>query len=180
MLESLVSRIKDHALSLPEPPAFPPASEESVLEAERRLGFPIPTLLKLCYLRVANGGFGPGFGIIGVSRGCESDFGTLVETYEQLKGDYASQDLQRNVALLPFCEWGCGIFSCVDCRQAQHAVSVFEDFQVWPQDFGLLEFFEMWMAGVEILSHGVAEWEELKIINPFTGQPTSVRRRRRK
>ncbi len=115
MPESLIPRIRDHVLALPKPLAFPPASEESLQEAEHRLGYSIPALLRLCYLNVANGGFGPAYGIIGVSGGYESHFGNLVETYEQLKGDSALQGLQWNEGLLPFCEWGCGIFSCVDC-----------------------------------------------------------------
>ena len=43
-----------------------PASLDSVLEAESALGGPLPPLLRRLLLEVANGGFGPDDGIIGV------------------------------------------------------------------------------------------------------------------
>ncbi|MGP0067184.1 MAG: SMI1/KNR4 family protein [Isosphaeraceae bacterium] len=177
MVESLARRIGDHVTSSGKPLAFPPASEDCMQEAEGRLGFSIPPLLKLCYLKVGNGGFGPGYGLIGVRGGYESDFGTLVETYEQLKGDYASQGMSWEVGLLPFCEWGCGTFSCVDCGRSRHAISQFEDFEVRPRAYTLSEFFEMWLGGTDILSHGASARAGVRVINPFTGKPTVIRRR---
>ncbi len=49
--------------------AFPPATEEQLHETEQILGFPLPPLLRLLYTRIANGGFGPGYGIIGAIDG---------------------------------------------------------------------------------------------------------------
>ncbi len=49
--------------------AFPPATEQQIRETEQQLGFPLPRLLRLLYARIANGGFGPGFGIIGAVNG---------------------------------------------------------------------------------------------------------------
>ena len=49
--------------------AFPPATEHRLRETEQELGFSLPPLLRLCYTQVANGGFGPGYGIIGVLGG---------------------------------------------------------------------------------------------------------------
>nr|MBA2679119.1 hypothetical protein [Ktedonobacteraceae bacterium] len=43
-------------------PAFPPATEQQILETEQHLGFPLPPLLRLLYIQIANGGFGPGHG----------------------------------------------------------------------------------------------------------------------
>lgn len=49
--------------------AFPPATEQQIRETEQQLGFPLPQLLRLLYTQIANGGFGPGFGIIGAVNG---------------------------------------------------------------------------------------------------------------
>lgn len=49
--------------------AFPPATEQQIKETERQLGFQLPLLLRLLYTHVANGGFGPGYGIIGTPGG---------------------------------------------------------------------------------------------------------------
>src|SRR5947209_3673304 len=118
MDESFVSRIKEHAASQPRSIPFPPVSDRDIEEAETRLKFSIPPLLKAVYLQVGNGGFGPSRGgsIIGLEGGYASDFGTLVEAYEQLKGDQALEGKKWRASLLPICEWGCNIFSCVDCK----------------------------------------------------------------
>jgi hypothetical protein len=49
--------------------AFPPATETQMLKTERQLGFALPPLLRLLYTQVANGGFGPGYGMIGAIGG---------------------------------------------------------------------------------------------------------------
>ena len=58
---------------------------------------------------------GPGYGIIGVVGGHSSDLGTLVETFNEIKRGADYLGLKWNPQLLPFCGWGCNIFSCVDC-----------------------------------------------------------------
>ncbi|HEU5226735.1 MAG TPA: SMI1/KNR4 family protein [Ktedonobacteraceae bacterium] len=66
--------------------AFPPATERQIKETERQLGFPLPLLLRLLYTQVANGGFGPGYGIIGVLDGFSllDGFGdTIVVGYQK-------------------------------------------------------------------------------------------------
>lgn len=49
--------------------AFSKASDQQIRETEQQLGFPLPPLLCLLYTQIANGGFGPGFGIIGARSG---------------------------------------------------------------------------------------------------------------
>ena len=48
---------------------FPPATEEQLWMTEKVMGFAHPPLLRALYLRVANGGFGPGNGITGAFGG---------------------------------------------------------------------------------------------------------------
>lgn len=182
MDELFVLQIKGYALSQPRSIPFEPVSARDVEEAEARLGFSIPTLLKLVFLKVGNGGFGPGRGgcLIGLKGGYESDFGTLVETYEQLKGDQELEGKEWKTGLLPFCEWGCNIFSCVDCNEAHHPVYSFEDFGVRPQHYTLHDFFKMWISGVDILSHDAADSESAEIVNPFTDNRTRVTKRKKK
>jgi hypothetical protein len=85
---------------------YPPAPEAPIEKAEGELGFAIPTLLKECYRRIGNGGFGPGLGVIGVEGGYESDFGDLVRIYEFFRADEEKQARSWPTAVLPFCEWG--------------------------------------------------------------------------
>lgn len=63
--DSLFDRIRVH---WPQSP-FPPATEGQIRETEQQLGFPLPPLLRLLYTEIANGGFGPGLGIVGTPGG---------------------------------------------------------------------------------------------------------------
>ncbi|EFH82016.1 SMI1/KNR4 family protein [Ktedonobacter racemifer] len=60
-----------NTLSQTEDPnlAFPPATQQQIMETEQKLGFSLPPLLRLLYTEVANGGFGPGYGILGAEGG---------------------------------------------------------------------------------------------------------------
>jgi SMI1 / KNR4 family (SUKH-1) len=178
--QTLIERIGAYAVTRTTPLPFAIASEDAIEKAERSLGFSIPALLKACYLKVGNGGFGPGYGLIGVEHGYASDFGNLVETHEVLKQDQATEGREWPDGLLPFSEWGCNIFSCVDCHDTQHRVYTFEDFAVHPQGYNLDKFFELWMSGVDILSYEPAEVESVEILNPFTGKKQIVSKRRRR
>ena len=177
MDNSLINRIRTYANSKASPLPFPPASESSVKQAEDSLGFAIPTLLRTCYLEVGNGGYGPGYGTIGVQGGCASDYGDIVQTYNQLRTDQESEGNEWLQGLLPFCEWGDNIFSCVDCISGEHIIYTFEDFAVSPQNFTLEMFYELWMAGTDILSYR-AEVVETEITNPFTGEKETITRRK--
>ena len=55
--------------------AYPHATERQISETESLLGFPLPPLLRLLYTQVANGGFGPGYGVIGAVGGFPLDDG---------------------------------------------------------------------------------------------------------
>jgi hypothetical protein len=49
----------------------PPTTAAQVDTAEEALGFAIPPILRRLYTEVANGGFGPGYGLVGGLRGSE-------------------------------------------------------------------------------------------------------------
>jgi hypothetical protein len=48
------------------PKLYPPVTLAVLYEAETRLGFSLPTLLRELYLLVGNGGFGPEYGLWGL------------------------------------------------------------------------------------------------------------------
>ena len=180
MNNTLLARIRDYAMARTGALPFGPASEPLVERAEQALGLSIPTLLRSCYLTVGNGGFGPGYGVIGLSGGYASDYGCIVEAYELLKRDQESEGRRWREGLLPFCEWGCNIFSCVDCQGPKNQIYIFENFDVWPQGYTIEGFFEAWMKGIDILSCDSFEYETIETINPFTGKKDVVKRRRRR
>jgi hypothetical protein len=93
------------------------ATEDAVLEAEAAIGFPVPVVLRRLYLEVANGGFGPRSGIMGV-RGHEyftgGDYADIVECY----GDGPGEDSGYGFfpGLVSLLDWGCNLWSLCDFR----------------------------------------------------------------
>ena len=70
----------ERSMTTPADVPLPAAATESQLaDAERRLGFALPPLLRRLYAEVANGGFGPGSGILGVAGGWTTDHRQTVE-----------------------------------------------------------------------------------------------------
>ncbi len=94
---------------------FPRAAREQITRAEDRVGFPLPEALRAVYLEVANGGFGPGYGLIGVDGGATDDRGDTIEhLYEHLsEPDPEVDDWEWPERALPFCYRGCQVYSCV-------------------------------------------------------------------
>jgi SMI1 / KNR4 family (SUKH-1) len=60
--------------------AYSPATEEQLVAAEQALGIPLPPLLRTLYSQIANGAFGPHYGLIGALAGfCEAGNWLLIK-----------------------------------------------------------------------------------------------------
>lgn len=96
----------------------------AVSSDEMRLGFALPSLLKRIYAEVGNGGFGPGYGLIGLTNGAPDDTGrTNPAIYEEFR---SSDELNWPNGLLPICHWGCAIVSCIDCTDPNFRMRIFD------------------------------------------------------
>jgi hypothetical protein len=144
--------------------AFPSATEEQLAATEGALGFPLPPLLRAVYTQIANGGFGPGYGLRGAMGGF-SGTGTIVETYrwseegrqliELPAKEIGSEEFRLDGDLWPdrflsLCEWGCNIESYLHCPTGrvfrvapvedevfgmrQQAATLEEWLKAWPQN----------------------------------------------
>jgi hypothetical protein len=142
-------------------PVRPPASAEAVDHAEKLIGHGLPPLLRRLYLEVGNGGFGPGFGILGVRGGHGDDSRhTAVELYEAWKPGQ-SADTKK---LFPVCYWGCAIYSLVDCATTDGTMWGWDPNPVPPNDLQKALFIE------SITLHG---WLE-RWLDRTINQPTVV------
>jgi hypothetical protein len=105
-----------------------PGDSVEITNDEKRLGFPLPPLMKRIYVEIANGGFGPGYGLIGLTNGVPDDTGnTAPDIYGQLRGANRDDPNWRwPQALLPICHWGCAILSCVDCTDSSFRMRIFD------------------------------------------------------
>jgi hypothetical protein len=73
---------------------FPPVHAAILEASEERLGFRLPPLLRDLYIDVANGGFGPGYGVFGLEGGYADPMvtrgeggGTLLDWYYAYRGE---------------------------------------------------------------------------------------------
>jgi hypothetical protein len=176
MCDELVEVIRNHLIpGQHQPIAFGPAAAGDVEDAERALGFEIPKILKLLYLRIGNGGFRPGRpgNIIGVRGGFASSSGTLVQQYEDMIRGAEYLGLQWRPGLLPFCEWGCTIVSCVDCKDPALRVYLCEACRAQAMDYGLDDFLKMWVEGMDLLSQAPTR-RRRRVPNPFDGGKTEL------
>jgi hypothetical protein len=102
----------------------PPCSRQVIEAAERDLGFALPDVLRDIYTCVANGGFGPGYGIMGVDGGFTDDQQhNIVEVYRiYIQGDPEDPTWFWPRGWVPICHWGCVIYSVVDCITSPYPV----------------------------------------------------------
>jgi hypothetical protein len=119
---------------------------------ERRLGFPLPPLMKRIYAEIGNGGFGPGYGLIGLTNGTPDDTGkTAPDIYSRFRDAYPDEPNWRwPQGLLPVCHWGCAILSCVDCADSNFRIRIFDpnvhEGDDWADSFfEQSNGFEIWM-----------------------------------
>lgn len=105
---------------------YPPAPALVIRAAEDSLGFPLPPLLGAIYRKLANGGFGPGCGIVGIAGGyrCEDLLDlTLVDYHHGLKA--ATAEFTGQVwpeQWLTICSMGCTLTYVIDCSQPDYSV----------------------------------------------------------
>ena len=142
---------------------FPPAEPSALDEAERLTGLKLPPLLRRIYTEVGNGGFGPGYGLIGVSGGANDDGRTIAELFTEFRRpDEEDPHWAWPEDLLPVCHWGCAIYSCIDCGDERDLVVIFDpnphDEGPWDDAFRphtpFREWLQAWVDGRRL-------WDEM-------------------
>lgn len=138
------------------------ATEEAIKSAEKSIGYAFPDLLKSVYTKVANGGIGPGYQILGVTGGHLSDEGdTISELYLELSASDEHDPLWVwPKGTIPFCHWGSSIYSCFDASKEQNPVVWFDpnvrdmgepmEQQFKPHLSSLESWFQAWLDGQEM------------------------------
>jgi hypothetical protein len=156
---------------------YPPASLAAVRQAEADLGFELVPFHKRLYLEVANGGFGPGFGILGVKGGFRDDeYGTLVDCYRRFASMYREDRIEWPQGLLPIIDWGDFIWSCLDCIVGNNGlICTLHEKGLNRTSHNLMSWLASWIEGVPLMDE-IFEMGTIKRPNPFKpGQMFSVR-----
>jgi hypothetical protein len=178
MQDDLVSKIRTHVLAN-HSLKFRTSTLIDVDLTESALGFKIPKMLRMIYLEVGNGGIGPGQGgsIIGIKDGYKSAGKNLAELYQDIRENaFKHLGFEWQVGLLPFCDWGSNIYSCVDCIRSDNPIKSFAYNVVRLEPYDLSNFFQMWLQGVDILKINPIATETVEMINPFTGRKEKIKK----
>lgn len=149
-------------------PLYPPVSPATLATAERALRFALPTILRRLYTEVANGGFGPGFGLLGIDGGHRDEGRSLVQMYEYLCSEGWPS------GYLPLADFGCGAWAAIDLATPSEHVVAMDEWGVTETPFTLCAWLEAWLADVDLERE---MFESLTQTNPFTGEPIPVRGR---
>lgn len=98
-----------------------PASADDIVATEQALGFTIPPLLVRIYREVGNGGFGPGYGLIGARGGFLDARGESIDqAYRgRAESDPTDPDWRWPHRLVPLFSWGGAVFTCGDFSDAE-------------------------------------------------------------
>jgi cell wall assembly regulator SMI1 len=109
--------------------ALPPLTEEQVDQAETTLSFSLSPALRALYTQLANGGFGPHYGLFRLAGEHSENDLTVVEWHQEYSSRCRFFELEDQVqpgkgitfadvywprAVLPICEEGCGNYFCLD------------------------------------------------------------------
>jgi len=121
--------IHDMAEGLSPPPQVYPAVTTADIEiTEGRLGVELPPVLKRIYTEIGNGGFGPGYGLLGVRAelGEDSYYETIDDSFDYMVDTANDRGFDRwPDKIIPICNWGCDIYSFLDCTQPEYPVVLF-------------------------------------------------------
>jgi hypothetical protein len=124
----------------PAPRVYPQATPEQIAAEEQALGFRLPALYRRILTEIGNGGFGPGYGLLGVQGGYPGfSEGSLSAFYVRCRREGPEGDGAAWPEYVPpICTWGCGIYSCLDCGKSEVPVLVYNP-DVHVLDKGILE-----------------------------------------
>lgn len=110
-----------------QPTIAPPATMAAITAAEDELGFALPPVLRRIYSDAGNGGFGPGYGLVGIRDGVLDHTLTIVDLYSEFREPRPDDPAwQWPEKLLPICHLGCGMYACADCSTPQGAMVWYE------------------------------------------------------
>jgi hypothetical protein len=110
----------------------------------------MPDLLRDLY-SVANGGFGPGYGLLGLRNGFTDDLHrNAIDILREGPGGIWPG---MPSGLLPLCHWGCAIYSFVHCPSGRiygwdpNPVEPTDDVPFFEQEYVLESWVEAWLDG---------------------------------
>jgi hypothetical protein len=146
-----------------------PATTAAVDEAERANGYALHPFHRRLLIEVGNGGFGSGYGLIGLPGGTLNVDGYSLVELSRLLLDEPGPSLSVPVVVLS--DWGCGTWAFIDCATGRVLTVSEEGLKDSGQD--VYAWFEDWVSGVALWRRVFKE-EQRIVQNPSTKLPESI------
>lgn len=154
-IETTISKISNFASC-----SMPKLAESDLERSTLELGFEIPHLLVELYKNIGNGGFGPGYGLLGLLNGARDDMGnTAISLYKlNREPDPDDETWKWPDRLIPICHWGCAIYTCLDCSNEEGLLTTFDPNQYkdnwdtcfYPTKRNFQSWILAWTQGVDL------------------------------
>jgi SMI1 / KNR4 family (SUKH-1) len=170
MIEDVVRRFQERIRGVPavdytwQEPLIrprPPVPPEVLAQAEARLGFALPPLLRALYTQVGDGGYGPGRGLDYLMG---DDWSLVAQAERTCVEAAAAGDPWWPPRLVPFVSWGGHYTSCVDCSGPPYAVwfydhdwnlgEVTQADYLYPEAASLEAWLSAWLDGIDLWEIG--------------------------
>jgi hypothetical protein len=156
LLKGIRARIasgKPTECGAPKQKPRPVASAKAVKEAETKLGRALQPLLRRVYLEVANGGFGPDYGLLGIPPdGAADGKHTALDLWSRFgKPRKADPHWAWPSSLFPLGHMGCGMYMCLDLDAAVDASMIW--FEPNPHSAG-----EPWDDSFIAINGSLEDW----------------------
>ena len=158
--------------------AFPVVTEKGMVDAERRLGFPLPTLLRRVLTELGNGGESLGGGLYGVpsSKGahCHHDGRTMLE-FRQMYIEPEDDEAVLLAKAVPICDLGDAQWLWLDCAGGgDGTILVMAGVDLFRTQSTFRDYWSSWLEGTttELL---FIEGKPRESLNPFTKQKAIFR-----
>ncbi|MFG3137264.1 SMI1/KNR4 family protein [Streptomyces sp. NPDC048211] len=171
-LDDLVRRVATRAASdSKDLPA--PVDDARIVAAERQLGLALHPLLARLYREVADGGFGPDYGLLPLLGPGSSVVG---EYLTRRQASVGAEYPQWPEGVVPILTWGCAMYAAVDCLSEDGQVLLFEPNpysggsweQCWFLDSsGFAAWLETWLAGAGWFEEDAVDRDDLAEPQPW-------------
>ncbi|MFE2086140.1 SMI1/KNR4 family protein [Streptomyces sp. NPDC059460] len=122
-----------------------PASLDTVEDAERTIGFPLPPLVRRLYLEIADGGVGPSRGISPLN---DEELAMANSYLDYLNAELAPEDPPAPPpGVLFFCDFGGITWALLDCRHPEGQMWWWDQGDRHKLDLTFPQWMQAWLDG---------------------------------
>jgi hypothetical protein len=124
-IHNLIERLQHRVKQVPD--VKPAVASAVIIKLEKQYRCKLPDLVRRIYTEVADGGFGPGYGLFPITSKNDSEQESIAAIYQEVLDIAKCHPLWNwPRKLIPMADMGCGMYYCVDCYFDKLPVILFD------------------------------------------------------